>query len=404
VGVDHLEFHDNRELTRLLAFSLCLQHPSYHHNMMSSTTKAVDTVDHVILGGMHDNKATKCWLRLLRHGVVFRIDACANDLESTPLHRQWQDILEATGTSGTTFDDRDNRWGQLCDLLIKTSLPVLQQLAPKVPQDRSLRGCYHTPTYYLQLVRDSGSQEVRASVTSGPVDESPYGFQAAKEDGLGAFGLGLKQHRSCDVKIVETTASLSMGPRKVETPDGTVHCLQACAQDSKRLGTDHISNNSRDAIRTYLHLHRDPLKVPGVPAVSGLVVDEDAFAGILLQDIQSAECLAARFGAVTTLEGLETIRRLVSGWQARISSVVVALHDRGYYIHDEVPELGIDQSVLFVDEKDEIWLPLSQISQQSEMTDHSSELMKKDEEAVRRVFGEYVSEELARLEAQTGST
>jgi hypothetical protein len=366
---------------------------------MSSNIETIDGANHVVLGSMHDDKTTKCWLRLLRHGVAFRIDASVDDLEGTPLHRQWQVLFENEDTPGMTIQDRIDRSERLCNLLVETSLPVLQDLAPKKPYDRSLRRCFHTPTYCLQLVRDSASQEVRASVTSGPVDESPYGYQTAKEDGLEAFRVGLKQHSSGEIKIVESEVALSMGPKTVETPDGAVHRLKACEQDRKRLGTDHISNHSRDAIRAYLDLYRDPLKVPGVPAISGLVVDEDAFAGILLQDTQSAGNLATHLD-----KHLETGRRLASGWHARISSVVAALHNRGYYIHDETSELGIDESTLFVDEDNEIWLPLSQVSQQNEGIDRSSELRKKDEEAVRRVFEQYVPERLATSDAQTEST
>jgi hypothetical protein len=329
---------------------------------MSSNTRTIDAANHVVLGSMHDDKATKCWLKLLRHGVAFRIDASVDDLEGTPLYRRWQVLFENEDAPGMTIEDRINRSEQLCNLLVETSLPVLQDLAPETPYDRSLRRCFHTSTYYLQLIRDSASQDVRASVTSGPVDESPYKYQTAKEDDLGAFDLGLKQHSSGEIKFVETEVALSMGATKVTTLDGAVHRLLACSQDRKRLGTDYISNHSRDAIRTYLHLHKDPLKVSGVPAVSGIVVDEDAFAGILLQDVQSAGNLATHLDAVASAECLETARQLASGWQARISSVVTALHNRGYYIHDEFSELGIDESTLFIDEDNEIWLPLSQIS------------------------------------------
>jgi hypothetical protein len=364
---------------------------------MSPNTGTIDEANHVVLGSMHDDKATKCWLRLLRHGVAFRIDASVDDLEGTPLHRRWQVLFEIEDPPGMAVQDRIDRSEQLCNLLVETSLPVLQDLAPEVPYDRSLRRCFHTPTYYLQLVRDSASQEVRASVTSGPIDESPYGYQTAKEDDFGAFGVGLKQHSSGEIRLIETETALSVGPRRVETPDGAVHRLLACSQDRKHLGTGHISNHSRDAIRAYLQLHRDPLRVPGVPAVSGIVVDGDAFAGILLQDIQSAGNLATYLDAITTAKRLETARRLASGWHARISSVVAALHDRGYYLHDEISEFDIDGATLFVDEDNEIWLPLSQISQQHEGIDRSRELVK-DEEAVRRVFEQYVPERLATLE------
>jgi hypothetical protein len=372
---------------------------------MTSDTRTIDGANHVVLGGMHDDKATKCWLKLLRHGVAFRIDASVDDLKGTPVYRRWQVLFENEDPPGMTVEDRIDRLEQVSNLLVETSLPVLQDLAPERPYDRSLRRCFHTPTYYLRLVRDSVSQEVRASVTSGPVDESPYGYQTAKEDDLGAFRVGLKQHSSGEIKLAETEVALSRGPTKVGTLDGAVHRLLACTQDRKRLGTDYISNHSRDAIRTYLHLHEDPLKVPGVPAISGFVVDDNAFAGLLLQDVQSAGNLAAHLNAITTAEHLQTARRLASGWQARISSVVAALHDRGYYIHDEIAEFGIDESTgidesnLFVDADNEIWLPLSQISQQSEGMDRSSELVKKDDEAVRRVFEQYVPEKLTSLEA-----
>jgi hypothetical protein len=400
---------DNRKL-RLLnqlssrsTFSSHQHHPN--HDEMSSDTRTIDGANHVVLGSMHDDKATKCWLKLLRHGVAFRIDASVDDLDGTPLHHRWQTLFENEDPPGMTIEERIDRMEQVSNLLVETSLPVLQDLAPEIPYDRSLRRCYHTPTYYLRLVRDSASQEVRTSVTRGPVDESPYGYQAAKEDDLGAFDVGLKQHSSGEIKYVATEEELSRGPTKVETLDGAVHRLLACTQDRKRLGTDYISNHSRDAMRTYLQLHRNPLEVPGTAAVSGLVVDDDAFVGLLLQDVQSAGNLASHLNAIATAEHLETARRLASGWHARISSVVAALHDRGYYIHDEISEFGIDESTgidesnLFVDADNEIWLPLSQISQQSEGVDRSSELVKKDDDAVRQVFEQYVPEKLTSLEA-----
>ena len=59
----------------------------FHQNDMSSETTATAHSCHV-LDGMHNDPPTKCWLELLRHGVVFRIDALADDLNDTPLHQQ----------------------------------------------------------------------------------------------------------------------------------------------------------------------------------------------------------------------------------------------------------------------------------------------------------------------------
>jgi len=370
---------------------------------MSPNTEAINDFDSVVLDGMHDNKATKCWVRLLHHGVAFRIEASADNLNGTPLHQRWQALSEAEKTPGMTPSDRISRWDELCNLLIVTCLPVLQDLASKGLVDRSLRGCFRTPTYYLQLVRDSASQEVRASVVSGPIDESPYGFQAAKKDDLGALAAGLKQYSSHDIEIVRDETYPSMAPKQVKTSEGTVHHFKACMQDSKRLGTDHISNTSRNAIRTYLALHNDPLEAHGIPSVSGIVVDEGALSGILLQNVHAGEGLASRLSSITTVKELDRTRRLVAEWQARIVAVVAALHGRGYYLHDEIAELGIDESTLLVDGNDEIWLPLQEVFELKEGGIGPSDPMGKDKEAVRQVFERFVPGRLDGLEAQMGS-
>lgn len=85
-------------------------------------------------------------------------------------------------------------------------------------------------------------------------------------------------------------------------------------QDSKRLGTNRTSNHSRDAIRTYLELHKDPLEARGIPSVSGIVVDEGTLAGVLLQNIHAAQNLASRLSSITTVEGLDRVRQLVPAW------------------------------------------------------------------------------------------
>jgi hypothetical protein len=89
---------------------------------MSSNSRTIDGANHVVLGSMHDDKATKCWLRLLRHGVAFRIDASVDNLEVTPLHRRWQALFENEDPPGMTIEDRIDRPEQLCNLLVETSL------------------------------------------------------------------------------------------------------------------------------------------------------------------------------------------------------------------------------------------------------------------------------------------
>lgn len=113
-----------------------LQHRS--HADMSSNTRTINNFDHVVLDGMHDDKATKCWIRLLHHGVAFRIEASADNLEGTPLYQRWQALFQTEDTPGMAPGDRISRWDQLCDLLIESSLPVLQDLASKGLYDRSL--------------------------------------------------------------------------------------------------------------------------------------------------------------------------------------------------------------------------------------------------------------------------
>ena len=276
-------------------------------------------------------------------------------------------------------------------------------LAPEVPRDRSLWACFHTPTYHLQLVRDPVSGAVHASVTSGPVDGSPSGCQVAKVGDLDAFAPGLTRYALRDVEVVEPDGESSFPPGKVRTPDGVLHGFKACVQDAKRPGTDHVSNHHWDTIRAYLQLHKNPLdNAPGIPSVSGIAIeDEGELAGVLLQDIQATGNLASRLHSIS---GLEKVRQLAPAWQARISSIVAALHGRGYCLNEEISQCDLDESELVVDKDDCIWLPLSHIFLlDNKGSDGFRERVNKDEDAVRRVFEEFVPGELKKREAESES-
>lgn len=169
------------------------------------------------------------------------------------------------------------------------------------------------------------------------------------------------------------------------------------------MGTNQTSNNSLEVILAYLQLHKSPLRASGIPSISGIVIDEGSLAGILLQDIQAAESLADHLSAITTVERLESVRKLAPVWRARITAVVAELHGRGIHLNQELWGCGIDQSTLRVDESGEIWLPLSCISQPGEKAGEAHELAEKDTDAVQQVFGQFMREELGKLQAHVGS-
>jgi hypothetical protein len=366
---------------------------------MASDTHVLNNACH-ILDGMHNDDATKCWVEILRHGVVFRIEALADNTDNTPFQRQWRALFGTEAKPSKDSHQVFERWGQLCDLLIDTSLPVLQDLAPEVSTDRSLRACFHTPTYHLNIVRDPVSGAVHASVASGPVNGSPFGCQVADVGDLDTFAPGLPQYPSRNIEVLEPDAASSLPPRRVRTPDGAVRGFKACVRDSKRLVTGHISNHHRDAIDAYLALHKEPLIVPGIPSVAGVVVDEGALAGVLLQDIKATSNLPSRLEAIATAEELEGLRRLVPGWHARIESVVQALHTRGLCLNEEASQSGLDKSLFVIDKDDEIWLPLSSIFRVDEEREEFRERICRDKEAVQQVFEQYVVEELIREETR----
>jgi hypothetical protein len=371
---------------------------------MSSDATTINNACYV-LDGMHNDPPTKCWVRLLCRGVVFQINALADDLKDTSLLQQWQTLLKDLYAPGMTIQDRIDRWDQLCNVLIGTSLPVLEDLAPEAPRDRSLWACFHTPTYHLQLIQDPASGAVHASVASGPVDGSPSGCQVAKIGDLDAFAPGLTHYSSRDVEIIERGGDPSFPPARVTTPDGAIHGFKACVQDSKRLGTDHVSDHHWDAICAYLQLHKDPLGVPGIPSVSGIVVEEEGgFAGVLLQDIRAtgnlADCLSNN--NITTVERLQRARQLAPKWEGRVSSIVARLHGRGYCLYEEISQCGIDESILCVDEDDEIWLPLSGIFLMDRESDEFRKRVRRDEEDVRKVFDRFLPEELEKRAAEMG--
>jgi hypothetical protein len=361
------------------------------------------TARYIVLDGMHDDNASKCWIRLLRYGVVFRIDASADELENTSLHHQWRALMGTEGMQNKASGNVLTRWERLCDLLIEASLPVMESLAPVRPLDRSLRQCFHTTTYHLRLTRDPESQAVLASVGSTTEHGTLYWFQTTKVDDINALAPGIAQHSSHDVEIIGRDSESSVPPSKVRTPDGAIHFFKACQKDSKELGTNTIRNNSQEVIFAYLQLHKTPLRASGIPSISGIVVDEGALAGILLQGIRAAECLADHLSAITTVERLEIARKQAPVWQERIIAVVAELHSRGIHLNEELWGCGIDQSTLLVDENREIWLPLSCISRSDEEAGEVREFAVKDNDAVQQVFGQFMREELGKLQAYVGS-
>jgi hypothetical protein len=368
-----------------------------------STNKIRDT-HYVVLNGMHDDNVSKCWLRLLRYGVVFRIDAHADELENTSLWHQWRALMGTKETQTMASGNVLARWEQLCDLLIQASLPVMESLAPVHPLDRSLRKCFHTTTYHLRLTRDPESQAVLASVDSISDNGTLYWFQTAKVEDTNTLAPGIAQHSSHDVEIIGKEVRSSVPPSKVGTPDGAIHYFKACQQASKELGTSNVRNNSLEVILTYLQLHKTPLRASGIPSISGIVVDDGALAGILFQGIQEAESLADHLSAITTVELLEIARKQAPVWQARIAAVVAELHGRGIYLNEELWGCGIDQATLLVDESEEIWLPTSCISRPGEEAGEVHELAKRDNDAVQQVFGRFMCEEFGKLQALVGST
>jgi hypothetical protein len=222
-------------------------------------------------------------------------------------------------------------------------------------------------------------------------------------DDINTLAPGIAQHSSRDVEIIGRDAESSVPPSKVRTPDGAIHYFKACQKDSKEVGTNQTSNNSLEVILAYLQLHKSPLRASGIPSISGIVIDEGSLAGILLQDIQAAESLADHLSAITTVERLESVRKLAPVWRARITAVVAELHSRGIHLNQELWGCGIDQSTLRVDESGEIWLPLSCISQPGEKAGEAHELAEKDTDAVQQVFERFMVEELGKLQALAGS-
>lgn len=220
---------------------------------MNGTHMPTNDMDHIVLDGTYADYASKFWMRVLRCGVVFRVEASALELEDTQFYRHWQTIVSEAPviiSSGVL-----ERWNRLRDLLLETSLPIVKDLAPEVPRDRSLRASYHTTTYHLQLTRVPESQAVQATVTRGPVDESPYNFQSVTVDDINALAAGIPQYDSRDLEIVEAHASLSIGPCKVRTPDGVDRPFKACTKDNRRMNSDRFHHDSNDIIRAHLQLH-----------------------------------------------------------------------------------------------------------------------------------------------------
>jgi dsDNA-binding SOS-regulon protein len=210
----------------------------------------------------------------------------------------------------------------------------------------------------------------------------------------------LKQYPLYDIEILEPDAESSFPPRRVRTPDGAVYGFKACVKDATRPPTNHVENHHKDAIHAYLALHKEPLGVPGIPSVAGVVVDEGALAGVLLEDIEGAQNLPSRLETVATVEGVERVRGLVPGWRARIEAVVERLHSRGFCLNKEVSQSSLDESLLIVDKDDCIWLPLSSIFQMDEDREELRTHVNKDKEAVRQILEQYVLEELMKVETR----
>lgn len=243
-----------------------------------SAVRYFNKVPHIIRYGMHDDKKEKCWIWFWRNGVRFIIYVDGDDVKETTFYTQWRPLIYEDKRGEIPLSQwAETHWHPLCDLIISTSMPTLQQLAPDQEHWTTLRDYLHTPAYRLRLFASEDRLEILTRIQDGPIDTGAYEFQPVAKSTLPIPEV-IRYYQSDELRILDKDKDWRQKPKHVAAADGREFPFLACEQGSMDSNTKERWNHSLKDIRARLETlaldARDPSRTEGPSDVCGVVMDE----------------------------------------------------------------------------------------------------------------------------------
>jgi hypothetical protein len=304
-------------------------------------------------------------------------------------------------------------------------MPTLIELAPKQEYWTTLRDYIHTPAYRLRLIASDDRTKILTKVEEGPTDTvtGAYELKPASKDKL-ALPTNVKLYQSSDLRVLNREKDWRQRPAKVSTPEGNVFFFMGCEGDTRDSKTAPLKNRSLDAIRAQLKLMealtgKSSVNLPGnIPQVCGIVVDgsapddlpgslpqeggqesassEERIAGLLLTWIPQGKTLTQTAQAIAKSDDLD-IETKSQAWKAQVGIALEYLHQSGVFVggRDDWPYLN--QYTVLIDGHGEAWLNVSYNSPAADVSAEEAQTgMKRDEQALVKLFEEWLPEEVAK--------
>jgi hypothetical protein len=240
-----------------------------------STVRFFSNIPHIVRYGMHDDKDERSWIWFWRCGVRFTILADGKDFKDTDFYSQWRPLIrEYPSAEQSMANFLERQWNPLCDLIISTSMPTLQRLAPGYEYWTTLRGYLHTPVYRLRLVASENHSSIETKVEEGPSQEGAYELAPASMDTFSLPAV-LPTFQSSELCVLDMNKDWRQPPAKVCLKDGRVFSFVGCERGAGRGGRDApIVNHSIDYIRARLEKWQDKKNGPEeTQGVCGIVLD-----------------------------------------------------------------------------------------------------------------------------------
>jgi hypothetical protein len=304
----------------------------------------------------------------------------------------------------------------MCDLLISTAMPTLNELAPNREYWTTLHDYLHTPAYRLRLLASGPQSQVEARIEDGPTNTGAYELEPVSQDKL-PLPAGIHFYRSQDLNVLNREKDWRRGPQKVSTKNGNIFFFLGCQRGSRDARTQQISNRSLDAVRAQLKLMETlvgTITLEGIPQVYGIVTDsssvkdhpgssmhpadgsEQRIAGILLTWIPQGKNLVEIIPALAALDEHE-VNLKIQAWIKRIGGAIEYLHNEGIFLGGRTDWRYLNQYTVLVDSQWQPWLNVSYVTR---MADVSAEEAKEGNEAdvvaLNHLFGDWLPEEVAK--------
>ena len=241
-----------------------------------SAVRFFNNIPHIVRYGMHSEADEKCWIWFWRNGVRFKIWVLGEDVQGTDFYQQWKPLINEHDRGSRPLSQwAEEQWHPLCDLIISTSMPALQRLAPDREYWVTLRDYLHTPAYGLRLFAAGDGETIETRVEEGPFDTGAYGLVPVSQAEL-PVPSDLPRYSSSDLRVLDQEKDWRQKPSKVCDPSGRVFVFEGCEQSTRHNPGGQIYNTSLDRIRARLQTlaeqdHEDTERAQKPGAVSGVV-------------------------------------------------------------------------------------------------------------------------------------